>query len=147
MSFSNSLYHLVIRPKASKPVISEAYERDLYADINGFCKNKGCSLYRINGMPDHIHMLFSLHPTVSLSEFVKTLKLSTNQFMKAHPRMYPHFEGWGHEYFAVSYNYKDREMIRQYIMKQKEHHRRVSFKDELRALLVENGVEFKEEYL
>lgn len=113
MSFSNSLYHLVIRPKASKPVISEAYERDLYAYINGFCKNKGCSLY----------------------------------LMKAHPRMYPHFEGWGHEYFAVSYNYKDREMIRQYIMKQKEHHRRVSFKDELRALLVENGVEFKEEYL
>ena len=51
MSYTNSLYHLVIRPKDSKPVITEKYERDLYAYINGLCKNNKCTLYRINGMP------------------------------------------------------------------------------------------------
>ena len=147
MSYTNSLYHLVIRPKGSKPVITEKYERDLYAYINGLCKNNKCTLYRINGMPDHVHLLLELHPTIALSDFVKTLKLSTNQFIKAHQSMFPLFEGWGHEYFAVSYNYKDKEKVRQYILNQKEHHRRLSFKDELRNLLIENGIDFKEEYL
>ena len=147
MSYTNSLYHLVIRPKDSKPVITEKYERDLYAYINGLCKNNKCTLYRINGMPDHLHMLLELSPTIALSDFVKELKLSTHQFIKAHPSMYPSFEGWGREYFAVTYNYKDREMIRQYIINQKEHHRTLSFKEELRKLLIESGVPYKEEYL
>ena len=147
MSYTNSLYHIVIRPKGSHPVITGQYERELFAYITGFCKNKGCKLYRINGMPDHLHMLLELTSSVSLADFIRTLKLSTHQYMKTHQDFFPMFEGWAHEYFAVTYNYKDKEMVRQYIMGQKEHHRHVSLKDEFRALLMECGVEYKEEYL
>ncbi|MBR0171080.1 MAG: hypothetical protein IJQ14_09675 [Bacteroidales bacterium] len=52
----------------------------------------------------------------------------------------------GHEYAAISYGVRDKDMIVNYIKGQKEHHKRVSFQEEYRAILEENGVAIREEY-
>jgi putative transposase len=50
-------------------------------------------------------------------------------------------------YCALTYSYRDKEMIVSYIKDQKEHHKKVTFEDEYRALLKEHGVVVDERYI
>ena len=145
MSYTTSYYHIVFRTYRSEPTIAADHERDLYAYLYGIAKNLRCQTYRIGGMPDHVHLFVSLPPTLPLAEFVQRLKTDSSKWMKANPD-FPHFRGWGHEYAGFSYSLRDKEMIVGYIMRQKEHHWRVSFAEELRAFLEENGIAVDERY-
>ncbi len=146
MSYTHLLYHIVFRTKRSQKVIVEEHERELYRYMYGFIRGKGCLLYRINGMPDHIHLLVSLPPTFCVAEFVKGLKLSSHHYLKEHKSLFPHFEDWAVGYCALTYSANECEKIRQYIIKQKEHHRVHSFAEELASLLKEQGVDYDTTY-
>lgn len=61
--------------------------------------------------------------------------------------MFPDFEGWQDGYGAFTYSIRERDMIINYIKKQKEHHQQESFYDEYKRLLTENEIEFDEKYL
>ena len=104
-------------------------------------------LYRINGMPDHVHLCVGLHPTVAVASFVHDLKIATNNFMTANRDRFPDFVKWEQGYCALPYSEADKERVIQYIINQKEHHRKVSARDELRQLLDECGVEYDERYI
>ncbi len=79
MSHISLTYHIVWRTKFSHHTINVEHERDFYAYVYGFCKRKKCTLYRINSMPDHVHMCLELNPTIALSDFMKTLKQETSK--------------------------------------------------------------------
>jgi len=59
---------------------------------------------------------------------------------------FPDFEGWAVSFGAFTYNLNDKQKIVNYIMNQKEHHKTVSFDNEYRQLLIENGIEIDEQY-
>lgn len=141
MAHISFLYHIVWRTKCSACAIEEAHERDFYSYVLGICNQKGCKLHRINSMPDHVHILISIRPDVAVSEFMKVLKGETSKWMKCHIDWFPRFSGWGDSYAGFSYAERDKEMIRQYIMQQKEHHRKYSFRDEYVALMNEFGLD------
>lgn len=147
MSYTCIRYHIVIRTKDSLRTIDERHERDLYAYIYAFTKVRNCVLYRVGGMPDHIHILMSLHPSVALSDFIRDMKTATSKYMKAHHDKYPMFEGWGNEYYASTLGTGQQETVRQYIIHQKEHHRHETARDELKRLCEENGIPVDERYL
>ncbi len=147
MAYIKLLYHIVIRTHQGTAPIAEEYERDLYMYIYGFCKNHQCVLYRINGMPDHVHLFVGLHPTLSVASFVHDLKIATNNFMATHNDRFPKFKKWEQGYCALTYSESDKERVIKYIMNQKEHHRKMSARDELIALLRESGVEYDERYI
>ena len=146
MSYSQLLYHIVFRTHSSTPAITIAHEDMLYRYVWGIVKGKDGILYRIGGMPDHIHMLVQLPPTVAVADFVRDVKVASNIFLKEHPVEFPHFRGWGTSYCALTYSRQEKDMIVNYIMSQKEHHKRVSFQDELAALLQEQGIAYDKEY-
>ena len=81
-TFRQIYYQIVFSTKHRKPVLVEQYDEQLYKYIWGIVKNKNCRLYRINGMPDHIHLFIDLHPSVSLSNLVKDVKIASNQWIK-----------------------------------------------------------------
>lgn len=139
-------YQIVFSTKYRKPSINEKHETELYKYIWGILKNKKCKLYRINGMPDHIHILFELHPTIALSNLVKDIKIASNLWMKE-SGLFPGFEEWQEGYGAFTYSVKDKEMIINYIKNQKTHHNKENFEEEFRRLLEENEIEYDEKYL
>ena len=145
MSYTQTSYHIILRTHRSIPAITEDCERELYSYILGFINNKGGHLYRIGGMPDHVHLFVSLPATLSMSKFVQELKIVTSKWLKANSH-FPLFDRWSKEYAGFSYNLRDKNMIVGYIAKQKEHHRRVTFAEEYRQFLIENAVDIKEEY-
>ena len=145
MSYTQTFYHIVLRTHRSIPAIVEEHERELYSYMLGFINNIGGRLYRIGGMPDHVHLFVSLPATLAMSKFVQEIKVSTSKWLKANPH-FPLFDGWSKEYAGFSYSLRDRDKIVRYIAKQKEHHRSKVFAEEYREFLIENGVEIKEEY-
>lgn len=102
-------------------------------------------MYRIGGMPDHLHLFVSLPSSIAISKFVQEIKVSSSKWLKQKPA-FPHFSKWSKEYAAFSYAEKDKDRIINYIKNQKKHHKQTIFFDEYRNLLEENGVEFEEEY-
>src|SRR5699024_3341223 len=109
MSYIQSLHHIIIRTKYSKNVLTLKHSKELYRYIRGYIKNKKSFLYRINGMPDHIHILVGIHPTVALSNFVKELKTSTNPWLKNNSAKFPNFQSWGEKYAAFTIRYQEKD--------------------------------------
>ena len=146
MSYSSLLYHIILRTYRSQRTLNEKYERELYQFIYGFMVKRGAKVYRIGGMPDHIHILLTLSPAIAISDFIKELKRCSSRYMKEERSKFPAFEGWSKSFAVFSYSPRDKEMIRHYIVNQKEHHKKFSFEDELRMLFQEAEVSIQEEY-
>lgn len=139
MAYRQILYHIVFRTKYSEPSINQDHAQDLYKYIWGIIKNKNCRLYRINGIEDHIHILSDLHPSVALADFIKDIKVASSKWMKA-SGYFPHFKGWGKKYCALTYSYKEKEIIINYIKNQQEHHKKVNFRKEMDRVFREHGI-------
>lgn len=144
-SYRQILYHLIIRTKDNSQTLTQSNINELYAYIIGIIKNKSCFVYQINGMEDHIHLLSDLHPTVALADFVKDIKVGSALWIKKEG-IFQSFEGWSDGYAALTYSWKDKDMIINYIKNQKEHHKRVSFNEEYKKLLEEQGIKIDERF-
>jgi len=101
MSYTQTFYHIVLRTHRSIPAIVEEHERELYSYMLGFINNIGGRLYRIGGMPDHVHLFVSLPATLAMSKFVQEIKVATSKWLKANPH-FPLFDGWSKEYAGFS---------------------------------------------
>lgn len=145
-SYRQIYYHIVFGTKYSQPAIAEAHCEELYKYISGVIESKKSKLYRINSVEDHIHVLTDLHPSVSLADFVKDIKVSTSIWMKESGK-FPSFTGWQEGYGAFTCSVRSRDRIIDYIKNQKEHHKKKSFIDEYKGLLTEHEIEFDERYL
>ncbi len=140
MAYTHILYHIIIRTKYSDKALELEKAPELYKYIWGIIKNKGCVLYRINGMEDHIHMLCDLHPTVPLADLIKAIKGSSGKWIKA-SGLFPKFRGWGIKYCALTYAYQQKEIITNYIKNQQRHHRNESFQQEIQRLWKEQNIQ------
>jgi REP element-mobilizing transposase RayT len=97
-------------------------------------------------MENHIHILSDLHPSVALADFIKEIKTGSNHWMKESGR-YPKFVSWAEGSCCLTYTFRDKAMIINYIKNQKKHHQKVVFEDEYRTLLKDNGVKADERYI
>ena len=145
-SYRQIYYQIVFGTKYRKPTINPMHDTALYAYIHGIITKQKCKLYRINGIEDHIHIFCSLHPSLSLAQFVQDIKVASNLWMKSSGK-FPLFEGWQVGYGAFTYNIRERDMMINYVKKQKEHHGKETYYDEYKRLLHENGIEYDEQYL
>ena len=145
-TYTQILYQIVFSTKKRKPVLLKENREKLYKDIWGILKNKNCHLYRINGVEDHLHIVTHLHPLISLSNLVKDIKLGSSSYIKEN-QLFPDFDGWQEGYAAFTYTIKEKEGLIRYVQNQEEHHKKMTFKEELLALLKEHNVEFDERYL
>lgn len=145
MSYTNLVYHIVFRTYRSIPAIEEAHEREFYAYVHGYIMHHRAKLYRIGGMPDHVHMLVSLPADLAVSEFVRGLKYATNGWMRNNPS-FPIFAGWGEGYAAFTYSKDQIPVVKNYIINQKEHHRQTTFAEEYRKFILDCGGIIDEKY-
>ncbi len=145
-SYRQIYYQIVFGTKHRSPTIAESNCTELYRYISGVTRNKNCKLHCINGVEDHIHIFSDLHPTICLADYVKDIKVASSLWMKANGN-FPKFEAWQEGYGAFTYSGREKDKIINYIKNQKEHHKRQTFHDEFRNLLIEHGIEFDEKYL
>jgi REP element-mobilizing transposase RayT len=145
-TYTQIIYHIVFGTKGRKSVLVPDKREELFRYVWGILKNKGCHLYRIGGADDHIHILTSVHPTLALARLVKDVKISSSKWIRE-SGAFPGFEHWQDGYGGFTLSLKEKDALIDYIKGQTEHHKKIAFKDELRQLLEEAGVEFDERFL
>lgn len=138
MSYTKSVYHIVFGTKNRYPAIPVGSEKEMYMILYNLMRKYGAYVYRIGGMPDHVHVLVDITSKYSLADFVKKLKQESS-YLAGQNGKFPDWNGWAEGYAGFSYSINDIPTIMNYIMNQKEHHRVKTFAEEYREWLSEMG--------
>jgi REP element-mobilizing transposase RayT len=146
MSYVNLNYHIVFSTKSRKPLLTDEQVQDVAKYIGGILSNrKGC-LFLGNGMPDHIHLICSLHPDSCVSETARAIKANSSRWIHETYSELRTFD-WQDGYSAFSVSYSGVDRVIQYIRGQQEHHKKMTFEEELLLLLKKHKIPFKPEYV
>ena len=138
--------HLIFSTKHRERLITDAVRASLHAYMSTVLQNLGCAPVLINSVEDHVHILFELARTVSVSQAVEDVKKSSSKWIKTQGADFVEF-AWQAGYGAFAVSESKVPTVREYIARQQEHHRRKSFQEEYRAFLERHGVAFDERYV
>jgi putative transposase len=144
-TFSQIYIQIVFAVKYREALIISEWEERLYQYISGTITKKDQKLIAINGMPDHIHIFIGMKPTCCLSDLVRDIKRSSTDFVKENN--FANNFRWQEGYGAFSYSHSHIGNVYKYILNQKEHHKKVTFKEEYIDFLKKFNVEHDEKYL
>ena len=114
-------YHIVFIPKYRRKVIYNKYREDLREILKMLCDWKGVEVLEGHLMPDHIHMLVSIPPKISVSSFMGYLKGKSSLLMfDRHANLkykYGNRKFWAEGYYVSTVGLNEA-TIRKYIREQ-----------------------------
>jgi putative transposase len=140
------LIHIVFSTKHREDLIAPSFERDLHRYMNGIGKALESPLLVTGGTANHVHLLASMSKNIALSDLVMNIKKDWSKWIKTRDVAAARFR-WQDGYAAFSIGESGHEALAKYIRDQKEHHRGLSYEDEVRALVRKYKViEFDERY-
>jgi putative transposase len=140
-SLVKNLIHLVYSTKHRQPWIAKTLRDRLFAYQAGIYSEWDSPAIVIGGAEDHVHALFALSKNHPLKKIVEEVKKGSSKWAKNAGPNNPDFY-WQAGYGAFSVSQSNLDDVKRYIENQEEHHRRMTFQDELRALLVRHGIAF-----
>ncbi|MBP7825821.1 MAG: IS200/IS605 family transposase [Verrucomicrobia bacterium] len=138
--------HLVFSTKNRERFLTDAMRDSLHAYMATALQNLGCAPVLINSEEDHVHILFELARTVSVSQAVEDVKKSSSRWIKTQGQEFAGF-AWQAGYGAFAVSESNVETVRHYIAGQREHHRVKSFQEEYRQFLERHRIAFDERYV
>ena len=137
--------HIIFAVADRESLISDKWAGELHHYLAGACKNRKHFVYAINGTSDHVHLLVGLHPSESVSQLVQSLKIQSSKWINEKFR-HGAFK-WQSGYGAFSYSKSLIPAVQTYVENQREHHKKVKFEDELKAIFYKAGIEYEPEYM
>ncbi len=146
-TYTSALYHCVFSTKERHPCISDALAERLYPYIGGIARDNGMIILEIGGIENHVHLLLSIPATQPIAKAMQIIKGGSSKWVHD---TFPHEQSefaWQEGYGAFSIGISQIPNTRQYICRQKEHHKGTSFEDEFRAFLKGHVIEFDEKYV
>ncbi|WP_417429457.1 IS200/IS605 family transposase [Halpernia sp.] len=145
-SLVKNYIHIIFSTKNRENFIDENIEEQLFSYLGGICKNHKCYPIQIGGYRNHIHILCLLSQKITLAKLMEELKSHSSKWIKTKDAKYSNFY-WQNGYGAFSVNPKQIDIVKEYIINQKEHHQIKSFQDEYLQILKNYNIEFDEKYL
>src|ERR1700704_746030 len=130
-SLSAVYIHLVFSTKERRPFLRDKVLRNsLHAYLGAASKQLECPPLKVGGVEDHVHLLCRFARTITQAEWVKEIKRVSNGWLKEQGRDYSNFE-WQGGYADFSVSQSNLAQVETYVAKQEEHHRNLSFQDEV----------------
>jgi REP element-mobilizing transposase RayT len=145
-SLVKNLIHLIYSTKHRQPWLRREHRERLFAYQAGIFQEWGSPAIVIGGVADHVHALFMLSRNHPLSKIVEEVKKGSSKWIKIEDPSLPEFH-WQAGDGAFSVSQSSLEEVRRYIENQEEHHRRMTFQDELRAFYRRHQIDFDEQYV
>ncbi len=145
-TFSQIYIQIVFAVKGRENLISTVWEGELHKYIAGIIKGKEQKPIIVNGMPDHIHAFIGLRPSMAISDLVRDIKNNSTNFINDKRLVKGKFS-WQEGYGAFSYAHSQIESVYNYILQQKEHHKKKTFNEEYVEFLKKFNVGYDPKYL
>ena len=124
MAFWRTYYHLIWATKERHPLITPEREINLYKYIFDKSDSLNCIIHAVGGVEDHIHLVSSIPPSLSIANFVKNIKGSSAHFLNKDSRLSQNTVSfsWQRGYGLLSLGSKQLEQAVNYVKNQKNHH-------------------------
>ncbi len=145
-TYSQIFIQIVFSVRGRVNFIPENVREDLQKYMTGIIQNRGQKLLTIYIMPDHVHLLVSIKPSVSISDLVRDVKAGASQFITEMRQISIKFH-WQEGYGAFSYSKSQIDYVIKYINNQVDHHKKRSFKEEYIDFLRKFEINYDEKYL
>jgi len=140
------LLHIIFSTKLREDFITPEIEPNLYAYLGGIARKHGSRLLGAGGTANHVHLLISQSKNIALSDLMEELKKSSSVWIKTQGKEFANFH-WQDGYGAFSIGASQIPAVKTYLARQKEHHRKKTFQEELIEFLNKYGIEYNEKYL
>jgi putative transposase len=131
--YSEIHLHVVWHAKQSDPMLTPEIERLVHRELRQKIVNwPGVFVHEINGTATHVHLVVSIAPTITISEFIGQLKGASSHAVNEQAGR-KEIE-WQTGYGVVSFGAKDLDWVREYVRRQKEHHANKTVFDRLERI-------------
>ena len=145
-TYTNILIHALFSTKDRQPWLISDIRDEVFSYLGGTVNELGGQSLLVNGPRDHVHMLFVQPRTLSIADLMEKVKANSSGWVKKRwPSM--RYFGWQTGYGAFSGSKSHIEPVELYIRTQEEHHRKLSFQEELLAFLKKQGIEYDPRYV
>jgi putative transposase len=133
-SYCNLLYHIVFSTKGREPWLTREIRSKTHQYLGGAIRNENGIAMIVNGTADHVHILAKLRQDKAISKLIGEVKANSSGWIA---RTFKDAAGfaWQEGYGAFTVSESQVPKVRRYIERQAEHHRRVSFLEELKVIL------------
>ena len=136
-SLSQMYIHLTFSTKGRKAFINENIEAELHSYMASIFKSNESPALKINSVPDHTHILFRFSKNYALAKVVEDVKKNSSKWIKT--KGITAFS-WQIGYGAFSVSSSKVDIVKKYIMNQKEHHKTKKYKEEIEGFMREYDV-------
>ena len=145
-TLTNLLYHIVFSTKDRTRLIGPDLKPELHAYLGGLTRELKGKALAFNGMEEHVHLLVSLPPTISISDALRFIKANSCKWVH---EKWPQRSGfaWQLGYGAFSVSKSNLPEVVDYIRHQEQHHHKFNYQEEFLGLLRKHGVEYDERYV
>ena len=138
--------HCVFAVKYRAAMIQEDWEERLHKYITGIVQNNEHKMLAINSVPDHLHLFIGLSPKQSISDMMRLVKGDSSEFINNNKFTKRKFN-WQDGYGAFSNSHSQIDSVIKYVLNQKKHHRKISFREEYIKMLKDYDVNYDEKYI
>ena len=145
-TFTQIYIQIVFAVASRECLLRRENKEELHKYTTGILRNNGQKLIEINSMPDHVHILIGLKPSMALSDLVKDIESESSGFINEKKWVRGRFN-WQEGYGAFSYSHSHLDAVIRYIRNQEKHHSAKSFRDEYMTLLRKFDIAFDEKYI
>jgi len=145
-TYSKIYIQVIFAVEGRQNLLKEQWRTEVFKYIASIIKGKGHKPIIVNVVEDHVHCFIGLKPFMALSDLVRDIKNNSTNFINRRHFVQNKFN-WQNGYGAFSYGHSQIDSVYRYILNQKEHHRKRSFREEYLEFLKKFEIEFNEEYL
>jgi len=145
-TYTNILIHALFSTRDREPWLTPEIQDEAFRHLEGSLNELGGQSLLVNGPSDHVHMLFVQPRTLSIACVMEKVKTNSSGWMKDHWPIRSCFD-WETGYAACSVSQSDVAQVKLDIRNQQQHHRHVSFQEEVQAFLKKQGVEYDPRYV
>ena len=145
-TFSQIYLQFVFAVKHRQSLITKEHKEELHRYITGLVQNRNAKMLAVHCMPDHIHLFVGIKPVVFIPDFVKEIKVESNEFINNKNWVDEKFN-WQEGYGVFSYSHSQIDAVVKYVLNQEKHHQKKTFRQEYHQLLEKFKIPFEEKYL
>jgi REP element-mobilizing transposase RayT len=120
-TYTELFYHLIWATHDREPLIVAELEPRLFGQIRHKCQEIRIQVHALNGMPDHVHLVCTIPPSLSVSEAIRSVKGASSHFVNHLVPCNQPF-AWQEGYGALTFSKRDLKTIVAYVDGQKQHH-------------------------
>ncbi|MQY78106.1 MAG: IS200/IS605 family transposase [Bacteroidetes bacterium] len=139
-TFHKIWLHFIWSTKNHTPLITKDLKTKLIWHIKEYGKENNIYVDTVNGTSNHIHLLSGVLPTQTASYVANLIKGESSNWINNNDFIKPKF-AWQGGYGVLSVSPSQVQKVRDYIKNQEEHHRKMTYQEEVEKFMVAYGIQ------